>query len=88
MLLLLIVMVLKKLLTGGLSTFFIKRGPVFSNDHKNLPKIPLDCPILCNRSFDSFTLDVKSFAKTLRSLKTCVLVMWKIILIIRITKNI
>ena len=39
---------IKKLLASGLSTFFIKGNPFFSNSSKSQPKNPLDCPILCN----------------------------------------
>ena len=39
---------IKTLLASGLSTFFIKGYPVFSNCPKSLPKMFLDCPILCN----------------------------------------
>ena len=38
----------KTLLANGSGTFLIKGNPVFSNGPKNLPKNPLDCPILCN----------------------------------------
>ena len=33
---------------SGLSTFFIKGNPAFSNGRKSLPKNPPDCPILFN----------------------------------------
>ena len=39
---------IKTLLANGLSTFFIKDKPGFSNGPKSLPKNPLECPILCN----------------------------------------
>ena len=52
---------IKKLLASGLSTFFIKGNPFFSNCSKN----PLDCPILCNWVFDSFILADEQFAKAL-----------------------
>ena len=45
---------IKTLLANGLSTFFIKGNPVFSNGLKSLPKSPPYCPILWNRVFDSF----------------------------------
>ena len=48
MLLLLILMVLKRLLANGLSSFLIGGNPVFSNGPKSLPKNPPDCPVLCN----------------------------------------
>ena len=35
------------LLANGLSTFFIKGNPVYSNGSKCLPKNPPDCPIEC-----------------------------------------
>ena len=47
---------IKKLLANGLSTFFIKDNPVFSNGPKSLPKNPPNCAILCNRVFDNLTL--------------------------------
>ena len=36
---------IKTLLASGLSTFFIKGNPVFSNGHRSLPKNPPDCLI-------------------------------------------
>ena len=36
------------LLANGLSTFPIKGNAVFRNGHKDLPKNPPDCSILCN----------------------------------------
>ena len=33
------------LLANGFNTFFIKHKPAFSNDPKNLPRIPPDCSI-------------------------------------------
>ena len=39
---------IKTLLANGLSIFFIKDKPAFSNGSTSLPKNPLDCPILCN----------------------------------------
>ena len=65
---------IKTILASGLSKFFIKGYPVFSNGSKNLPKNPPDCPILCNWVFDSFVLAKELFGKALGSLKTCVLV--------------
>ena len=59
---------------NGLSTFFIKGNPVFSNGPKSLPKNSPDCPILCNWVLDNFTLADELFAKALQSLKNCVLV--------------
>ena len=65
MLLLLILMVLKTLFANGLSTFFIKGNPFFSDGPKSLPKNLPDCPILCNCIFDNFTLADELFAKVL-----------------------
>ena len=39
------------LLASGLSTFFIKGNPVFSNGSKILLKYPPECSILCDFSF-------------------------------------
>ena len=39
---------IKMLLANGLSTFFIKSNPAFSNGPKSLPKNPQNGPILCN----------------------------------------
>ena len=64
---------IKALLANGLSTFFIKGNPVFSNGPKSLPKNPPDCPILCNWVFDNFILAEELFAKALPSFETCVL---------------
>ena len=47
---------------------------IFTNCPNSLPENPPDCPILCNWVFDNVLLAVKSFAKALWSLKTCVLV--------------
>ena len=38
---------IKTLLANGLSTFFIKSNPDFSDGYKRLPKNP-DCTFLCN----------------------------------------
>ena len=65
---------IKTLLANGLSTFFIKGNPVFSNGSKSLPKYPPDCPILCNWVFDYFILAEELFAKALRNLEIYVLV--------------
>ena len=62
------------LLANGLSIFFIKENPVFSNGPKSLPTNPPDCPILCNLVFDNFYLADEPFAKALQSFETCVLV--------------
>ena len=53
---------IKTLLVSGLSTFFIKDNPVFSNYLKSQPKNPPDCSILCNWIFDNFLLAVELFA--------------------------
>ena len=58
----------------GLSAFFIKIKPVFSNGPKSLPKNAPDCPISDDRVFDNFVLADEPFAKVSQSLKTCVLV--------------
>ena len=65
---------IKALLANGLSTFFIKGNPVFSNGLKSLPKNSPDCPILCKWVFDNFILAEELFAKALASFETCVLV--------------
>ena len=44
------------LLANGLSIFPIKSNLVFINGPKSLTKKPPDCPILCNRVFESFIL--------------------------------
>ena len=54
---------IKTLLTNGLSIFYIKGEPVFSNDAKSLPKNPLDFGILCNWFFDNFILAEELFVK-------------------------
>ena len=66
-------MVLSRL-SNGLSTFFIKDNPVFSNGPKSLPKNLPDCLILCNWIFCNFILADEPFLKALRSVETCVLV--------------
>ena len=60
---------IKTLLANGLSTFFIKGKPVLRNGPKSPPKNPRDCPILCNRVFDSFILAGVLFAKLHEALK-------------------
>ena len=64
---------IKMLLANGLSTFYIKWKPVFSNGLKSLPRNPPDYPISCKWVFENFTLADELFAKTIRNLKTCVL---------------
>ena len=63
---------IKTLLANGLSIFYIKDKPVFSNRPKSLPRSPPDCPILCNWAFDDFILAEELFAKALRSFETYV----------------
>ena len=65
---------IKTLLANGLSAFPIKGNPGSGNGPKSLLKYPPDCPILCNRVFDSFMLAKELFAKALQSLETCVVV--------------
>ena len=57
---------IKTLLASGLSTFFIKDDPVFSNGPKSLPKNPPDCTILCNWVFDNFILAEELLRKASR----------------------
>ena len=66
-------MVLKHL-ANGLSTFFVKAKPVFSNGLKSLPKYLLHCPILDDWVSDNSILADELFAKALRNIETCVLV--------------
>ena len=40
--------VIKTLLANGLSKFFNKSNPIFSNGPKSILKNPPDCPNLCN----------------------------------------
>ena len=47
---------IKTTLANGLSSFFIKGNPVFSNGPKSLSQNPPDCPVLCNWVFDNFIL--------------------------------
>ena len=62
------------LLANGLSTFFIKVNPAFSNDPRSLPKNPPDRLILRKRVFENFILAEELFAKALRNFETYVLV--------------
>ena len=64
---------IKTLLVSGLSTFFLKGDPVFSNGPNSLPKNPSDCPILCNWVFDNFILAEELCAKALWSFEICLL---------------
>ena len=63
---------IKMLLAGGLSIFFMNGKAVFTNDPKSLPKNPPSCTFLDSWVFDNFILVDEPFAKTLRSLETCV----------------
>ena len=57
---------IRTLLASGLSTFFVKGKPVFSNDPITLPKNPPNCSILCSWVFDkyiSWGIIYKSFTK-------------------------
>ena len=60
---------IKTLSANGLSTIPFRAKPVFSNGLKSLPKIPPDCPILCNWVFDNFILADEPFAKALQASK-------------------
>ena len=55
---------IKPLLVNGLSTFFFKGNPVFSNGSKSFP----DCPILWKWVFDNSILASELFTKALQSL--------------------
>ena len=65
---------IKMLLANGLTTFFLKGNPVFSNGPKSLPKNSPNYPILCNWVFDNSILTEELFAKALKSFETCELV--------------
>ena len=60
---------IKTLLANGLSKFFNKGNPVFSNGPKSLPKNSPDCPVLCNWVFDICILADELFTKALKTLK-------------------
>ena len=60
---------IKTLLANGLSKFFNKGNPVFSNGPKSLPKNSPDCPVLCNRVFDICIFADELFRKALKTLK-------------------
>ena len=62
---------IKTLSANGLSTFFIKGKPDFSNGPRSLPKNLLDCPTWDSSVFDNFILADEVFAKALQSLETC-----------------
>ena len=61
---------IKTLLANGLSTFFIKREPVFCSGPKNLPKNPFQC----NWVFNNFISADEVISKVSQSLETCQLV--------------
>ena len=65
---------IETLLAIGLSTFFIKDNPAFSNGPKCPPKNSPDYPILCNWVFDKFVLADEPFAKAAGSFVTCILI--------------
>ena len=65
---------IKTLSANGLSTFFIKGKPVFSNGPKSLLKKAPDCLVLDIWVFDNFILTYEIFTIALRSLGTCVLI--------------
>ena len=54
---------IKTLLANGLSIFFIKGNPGFSNSPKSLTKNHPGCSILCNWVFDDIILAEELFAK-------------------------
>ena len=64
----------KTLLANGLSTFYIKGKPFFSNGPRNLPKNSPNCPILDSEFLINFISADKPFSRTLLNLETCVLV--------------
>ena len=57
---------IKRLLANGLSTFFIKWKPIFSNGSKSLLRNDPYCTILDNWIFGKLILTNESFAKALR----------------------
>ena len=65
-------MVIKTLLTNGLSTFPIKGNPIFSIGPKGLLKNPPVCPILCNWVFDNFILADEPFADFTKLWNLCI----------------
>ena len=58
-------------LTNGLSKFFSKGKPGFSNSLRNLGRSPPDYTILESLVFDNFVLADGLFTKFLRSFNTC-----------------
>ena len=67
-------LILKKLITNVLVTFFINGNPVFNNGLSNLLRNPPNCNILDNWVFDSLISADELFAKDLRRFKTYLLV--------------
>ena len=65
---------IKTVLANGLSIFFNKGNPIFSNGPKSLPKNSPNCANLCKWVFDCFILSNELFAKALQSFEKCVLV--------------
>ena len=63
---------IKNRLASGLSTFFNKGNPVFSNGPNSLPENPPHCPILCNWVFDHFILAGTLFPKALKRFDLCI----------------
>ena len=62
---------IKTFLVNGLSIFFYKGNPVFSNVPKSLSRNPPDWPILCNWVFDNFISAKELSAKALQTFETC-----------------
>ena len=62
---------IKMLLANGLSKFFIKDKPIFSNGPRSLPRNPPDYIISDSWVFHNFISDDELFAKALWSLETC-----------------
>ena len=62
---------IKMLLANGLSKFFIKDKPIFSNGPRSLPRNPPDYIISDSWVFHNFISDDELFAKALGSLETC-----------------
>ena len=58
----------RTLLANGLSTFFIRGKPVFSNGPRSLLKNPPNCFILDSWVFNNFILADEQFAKDLQIL--------------------
>ena len=61
---------------NGVNIFFIKGKPFSSNGPRSLPKNLLVWPILNNWVFDNSISADEPFAKVLRYLKTCVVVVF------------